>query len=279
MLTYFDSVWETSTTTGTRAYTLNGAKSGYQDFSVVGNGNLCYYAARDTKSWEVGIGTWATGGFLARTTILASSNSNSAVSWGAGSRDVVLCLEASAANDFVSGQSLGQVSLSGSQTALVINPGASNNVANPCLTATGISLAEMRISTQPTLSLGSSGVLTGAYNYFVTLVSTTGGETVGYQGTSLPSISPARQKVILSGIGTGPANCVARNVYRTKANLPYPANSVYYLATISDNTTTSYTDNTPDSGLGGDNHYLGNSLATSGAILHRATITRLMHQS
>jgi hypothetical protein len=55
---------------------------GFQSFTTIGNGNTTYYAATDTSgNWETGIGTYATGGTLTRTTILASSNSGSAVTF------------------------------------------------------------------------------------------------------------------------------------------------------------------------------------------------------
>lgn len=87
-LVYKDRVKETTLTTGTGAYTLSGAASGFQAFSAVGNGNTVYYAATMGADWEVGLGTWSTGGTLARTTVLASTNSDNAVSWGAGVKTV-----------------------------------------------------------------------------------------------------------------------------------------------------------------------------------------------
>jgi hypothetical protein len=91
-----DRVKETTTTVGTGTYTLAGAATGFQSFSVIGNGNTTYYAATDGTSWEVGIGTYTSSGTtLARTTILASSNSNNAVSWSAGSKDVFVTYPAS----------------------------------------------------------------------------------------------------------------------------------------------------------------------------------------
>ncbi len=85
-----DRVRETSTTTGTGTLTLGGAVAGYQTFSSgIGNGNTCYYAITLGSSWEVGLGTYtASGSTLSRDTILASSNSNSAVNFGAGTKDV-----------------------------------------------------------------------------------------------------------------------------------------------------------------------------------------------
>ena len=86
-----DRVKETTTTTSTGTYTLAGAVTGYQAFSVVGDGNTTYYTVTDGTNWEVGIGTYTLSGTtLSRDTILASSNSGNAVSWGAGSKDVFL---------------------------------------------------------------------------------------------------------------------------------------------------------------------------------------------
>lgn len=86
-----DRVKETTSTTSTGTYTLAGAVTGYQSFSVVGDGNTTYYTVTDGTNWEVGIGTYTLSGTtLSRDTILASSNSGNAVSWGAGSKDVFL---------------------------------------------------------------------------------------------------------------------------------------------------------------------------------------------
>jgi hypothetical protein len=86
-----DRVKETTTTTGTGTITLAGAATGYQSFSAIGNGNTTYYciAGQTTSEWEVGIGTYTSAGTtLSRTTVLASSNAGSLVTFSAGTKDV-----------------------------------------------------------------------------------------------------------------------------------------------------------------------------------------------
>ena len=87
-----DRVKETTTTTGTATYTLAGASTGFESFASIGDGNTTYYACTDGTDFEVGIGTYtASGTTLARTTILQSSNSDSAVSWSAGTKTIFCC--------------------------------------------------------------------------------------------------------------------------------------------------------------------------------------------
>ena len=85
-----DRVKESSVTTGTGTFTLDGAVTGYQTFSsAIGNGNTCYYtiASQTLNEWEVGIGTVGAS-TLARTTVLSSSNAGSLVTFSAGTKDV-----------------------------------------------------------------------------------------------------------------------------------------------------------------------------------------------
>jgi len=98
---FADRVQESSTTTGTGTYTLGGATTGFQAWSVVGNGNTAYYMATDNVNWEVGLGTYTLSGTtLARTAILSSSNANAAVNWTAGTRTVSLVDPAAALVNF-----------------------------------------------------------------------------------------------------------------------------------------------------------------------------------
>jgi hypothetical protein len=78
-----DRVQQTGVANTTVSFTLTGSVTGFQSFAVVGNGNTTYYSSFDaTGNWEVGIGTYSTTGpTLTRTTILASSNSGTAVTF------------------------------------------------------------------------------------------------------------------------------------------------------------------------------------------------------
>jgi hypothetical protein len=95
-LTISDRIKETSNTTGTGTYTLAGAVTGFETFTAnLSNSDTTYYCCTDNTDFEVGLGTFTTSGTtLARTTILASSNSNNAVSWGAGTRTLFCTLPA-----------------------------------------------------------------------------------------------------------------------------------------------------------------------------------------
>jgi hypothetical protein len=86
-----DRIRETTTVTGTNDATLLGAVTGFQAFSVLGNGNTTYYTISDQAggNWECGIGTFSSvGPTLARTTVLSSSAGGAKVSFPAGTKDV-----------------------------------------------------------------------------------------------------------------------------------------------------------------------------------------------
>ena len=97
-----DRVKETSTTTGTGTLSLAGAVSGFQTFVAgIGNSNVTYYAIVNDSGteFEIGIGTVtdASPDTLSRTTILESSNSDSAVNFSSGTKTVFCTLPASKA--------------------------------------------------------------------------------------------------------------------------------------------------------------------------------------
>jgi hypothetical protein len=94
-----DRVKETTTTTGTGAVALGGAVTGFETFSAgVGNSNTTYYsiAHQTANEWEVGLGTLdGDSSDLTRTTVISSSNSDSAVNFAAGTKDVFCTVPAS----------------------------------------------------------------------------------------------------------------------------------------------------------------------------------------
>ena len=58
-----DRIQETTATTGTGTLTLAGAVSGFRAFSVIGDGNSCFYVIDDgAGNWEVGRGTYTSSG-------------------------------------------------------------------------------------------------------------------------------------------------------------------------------------------------------------------------
>jgi hypothetical protein len=86
-----DRVLETTSVLGTGTVTLLGAQSGYQSFSVVGNGNTTYYTIADNTNfaWEVGVGTYNSG-TLTRDTVLSSSNGGALVNFVSGTKNIFL---------------------------------------------------------------------------------------------------------------------------------------------------------------------------------------------
>ncbi len=141
-----DRVKETSTTTGTGTLNLSGAVSGFQTFVAgVGDGNTTYYAIvnRDESEWETGVGTVtdASTDTLARTTVIASSNSDSAVDFSAGTKDVFTTLPASKAvyEDASSDVTLPNDLILGSDSA-VLKFGADSDTTLTHTDGTGLTL-------------------------------------------------------------------------------------------------------------------------------------------
>jgi len=93
-----DRVKDTSTTTGTGNITVSGsAPFGYRTFStVLSVSDTFYYCiqGQGTSEWEVGLGTYSSANVFARTTVLSSSNSGSAVSFLSGTKNVFITLAA-----------------------------------------------------------------------------------------------------------------------------------------------------------------------------------------
>jgi hypothetical protein len=92
-----DRCQETTTTTGTGNVTLLGAVTQYQSFSAAfpntPQANIEYAIIGQASSeWEVGEGTLVNSTTFSRDTIRASSNSNAAVSFSAGTKNIFATL-------------------------------------------------------------------------------------------------------------------------------------------------------------------------------------------
>jgi len=94
-----DRVKVNSTTTGTGAMALGAAVTGFETFAQgIGNNNTTYYCIfnQGTSEFEVGLGTLdGSSANLTRTTVISSSNSDAAVNFSAGTKDVFCTLPAS----------------------------------------------------------------------------------------------------------------------------------------------------------------------------------------
>lgn len=104
--------------------------------------------------------------------------------------------------------------------------------------------------TAPTVALAGSGagnVDNGVHRYAVTFVTADGETELGVVSSAVTvADKTVNGKVAVSAIPTGGSAVTARKLYRTIAG----GSTYLLLATIADNTTTTYTDNTADSGLG-----------------------------
>ena len=125
-----DRVKETTTTTGTGAVSLGGAVTGFETFAAgIGNSNTVYYciAHQDQAEFEVGLGTLdGDSSDLTRTTVISSSNSDSAVDFSAGTKDVFCTLPASKLIFEDGSDNLNVTSLK--NTSLVVGRDADNDI-------------------------------------------------------------------------------------------------------------------------------------------------------
>jgi hypothetical protein len=138
--TLSDRTKQNTTTTGTSSYTLiSPPPTGYQDFDVgIGNANTCYYCATAGNEWEIGLGTVSSGGSitLARTTIIQSTNSDAAVVWGSGTKEVFVVSPADVLKMLRITGTAQSIVITGGGNTITLAP-ASGNTIQGGLTVTG----------------------------------------------------------------------------------------------------------------------------------------------
>lgn len=200
-----DRVKDTTTTAGTGTITLSGtAPTGFQNFSVIGDGNTTYYtiAGQGTSEWEVGIGTYTSSGTtLSRTTVLASSNSGSLVVFSAGTKDVFVTYPAERSVN------LSSAALTSGRVPYATTDGLLVDASTLTFNGTGMGLGT---SPNTATKLYAAGTLTGA--------------TTGYGVLIQPTVQPD----VTSAVH------LARSQMSTAANggTPYTiSNSYNYYAT------------------------------------------------
>src|SRR6056300_838804 len=186
-----DRVKETSTTTGTGTLNLDGAALGFETFvSGIGNANTTYYSiVNENGEFEVGLGTVtdAATDTLSRDTILSSSNSDAAVNFSAGTKDVFCTLPASKA-----------VILDSSGN-IVANNGSNLTALNASNVASG-TLSSDRLPTVPTTKGGTGLTAIGSANQVLAVNS--GGTALEYQTPTTGDITGVTAGNGLTGGGT-----------------------------------------------------------------------------
>lgn len=109
--------------------------------------------------------------------------------------------------------------------------------------------AALTVPTAPTTALtGGAGTMTaGAHTAAITFYTEYGETTIGASGTARTTVQASAGDIALSGIPCDPMGlATGRKVYVSKAGTTTP---LYYVATITDNTTTTYTITVPDTSL------------------------------
>lgn len=107
------------------------------------------------------------------------------------------------------------------------------------------------------VAFGGSGVDVGSHEYAITFVDRFGETSLNINGAGLTTTvnvtSSANDQVNLSSIPLGKWGTTARKIYRTKVGADTTDYSNwFFVATINDNTTTTYSDTTPDASLGAE---------------------------
>ena len=174
-----DRVKETSTTTGTGVFSIGNAVTGFETFSAgVGNSNTTYYciAHQDQDEFEVGLGTLnGDSSTLTRTTVISSSNSDSAVNFSAGTKDIFCTIPASklifedASNDVTIGRNLtvtGDLTITGDDLTM------NTNTSGAALIGDGTNFNPVVISGDVSIATNGAASLAAAQTNITSILAT-----------------------------------------------------------------------------------------------------------
>jgi hypothetical protein len=116
-------------------------------------GDTCYYSiqGQTTSEWEVGLGTYSSANTLTRTTVYSSSNAGSAVTFSAGTKNVMIVMTASKSV---------QIDPSGNSTVAINS--MSNGTSNVSIaSANGAAVTTTNGSTALTVDTSQNATLVG----------------------------------------------------------------------------------------------------------------------
>jgi len=174
-----DRVKETTTTTGTGAVSLAGAVTGFETFAAgIGNSNTVYYCiAHQTEAeFEVGLGALdGDSSDLTRTTVISSSNSDSAVDFSAGTKDVFCTIPASklifedASNDVTIGRNL---TITGDLTVTGDDITMNTNTSGAALIGDGSNFNPVVISGDVSIATNGAASLAAAQTNITSILAT-----------------------------------------------------------------------------------------------------------
>lgn len=179
-----DLVHETATTTGTGNFTV-ASVSGRQAFNTAfgtGGTDKFYYfiSSRTASEWEVGTGHLSAATTLVRDTVIASSNSNAAVDFGAGTKDVTNDLPSSRQREVI------VVSASDEETPITAGTG---KVAFRMPFALELTDVRASVTTAPTGSVATFDINDGGTSVLSTKLTIDAGEKTSTTAATAAVIS------------------------------------------------------------------------------------------
>jgi hypothetical protein len=273
-----DRVKDTTTTTGQGTVTLSGtAPTGFQNFSVIGDGNTTYYTIAGGSEWEVGIGTYTSSGTtLSRDTVLSSSaGGTTKVTFSAGTKDVFVTYPSGKSVNLdgtgVLAVSANEVITSTSANALTVGrQGATNPVLNvdasTASVVTGLNLKGAAAAGGMALSVTSSGTnenltidakgsgtltLNGTATGGITLTrATTLSAALTYGGITLSNAVTGTGNMVLSASPTLTGTLTAAAANFTSIGATTPGTGAFTTATASGNVTIGGTSNVATGTIG-----------------------------